>query len=228
MPEFEPVLLANVGKPDSHTLRAYEAGGGYQALKKVLKTLTPNDVKEQTKASGLRGRGGAGFPTGLKWSFLPKDSPKPRYLCVNADESEPGTYKDRVIIERDPHQLIEACVVSAHAIRSKRCFIYVRGEFHEGIRTLEKAVAEAYAAMEFCLSQPLEVVDRERTYGRLARICMHLNRFDEATTWLAKMESASSRPFRNALERKHAALLNGEADDPRALGMMRAISDEAR
>src|SRR5262252_3947637 len=98
------------------------------------------------KTSGLRGRGGAGFPTGLKWSFLPKDNPKPRYLCVNADESEPGTYKDRLLIEKDPHQLIEAFVISTHAIRSKSCFIYIRGEFWQGIRTLEKAVDEAYAA----------------------------------------------------------------------------------
>ena len=101
---------------------------------------------ETVKKSGLRGRGGAGFPTGVKWSFLPKDSDKPRYLCVNADESEPGTYKDRLIIERDPHQLIEATVVSGHAIRCQKAFIYVRGEFHEGIRTLEKALAEACAA----------------------------------------------------------------------------------
>jgi NADH-quinone oxidoreductase subunit F len=98
------------------------------------------------KKSGLRGRGGAGFPTGTKWGFLPKDGAKPRYLCVNADESEPGTYKDRVFIERDPHRLIEATVVSAHAIRSKTAFVYIRGEFHEGYRILDRALQEATAA----------------------------------------------------------------------------------
>src|SRR4029450_4835578 len=105
-----------------------------------------DEIVETVKKSGLRGRGGAGFPTGVKWSFLPKDNPKPRYLCGNADESEPGTYKDRVIIEKDPHRLIEATVVSSHAIRCQRAFIYVRGEFHQGIAILEKALAEAYDA----------------------------------------------------------------------------------
>lgn len=140
----ETFLLQNVWKPDSTALATYRAAGGYANLKRHLETA-PDDIIETLKKSNLRGRGGAGFPTGMKWSFLPKND-KPRYLCVNADESEPGTYKDRLIIERDPHQLIEACIVSSHAIRAKHCFIYVRGEFHEGIRTLERALAEAYAA----------------------------------------------------------------------------------
>ena len=108
--------------------------------------MSPDEIVDLVKKSALRGRGGAGFPTGLKWTFLPKDSPKPRYLCLNADESEPGTFKDRLLIENDPHQVIESCIVSTHAIRSKLCFIYIRGEFWQGIRTLEKAVKEAYAA----------------------------------------------------------------------------------
>ncbi len=141
----EQILLRNVFKQDSASLATYKAGGGYQHLEKHLRT-SPDEIVETVKKSTLRGRGGAGFPTGLKWSFLPKDNPKPRYLCVNADESEPGTFKDRLLIERDPHQLIEACIVSAHAIRSQLCFIYIRGEFVEGIRILEKAVGEAYAA----------------------------------------------------------------------------------
>jgi NADH-quinone oxidoreductase subunit F len=141
----DPVLLRNVYKKDSASLPTYEAGGGYRNLKKHL-SMKPEEIIEAVKRSALRGRGGAGFPTGMKWGFLPKDNPKPRYLCVNADESEPGTYKDRLIIERDPHQLLEACVVSAHAIGSRTCFIYIRGEFVEGIRILEKAVQEAYAA----------------------------------------------------------------------------------
>jgi NADH-quinone oxidoreductase subunit F len=141
----DPVLFRNVWKNDSATLEAYKAGGGYANLKKHL-SMSPDEIIDIVKKSTLRGRGGAGFPTGLKWSFLPKDNPKPRYLCVNADESEPGTYKDRVIIENDPHQLVEATVVAAHAIRSKQAFIYIRGEFHEGFRTLDKAVRDAYAA----------------------------------------------------------------------------------
>jgi NADH-quinone oxidoreductase subunit F len=141
----ETILLKNVFKPNSASLEVYKQGGGYAHLKKYL-AMSPDEIVDIVKKSTLRGRGGAGFPTGLKWSFLPKDNPKPRYLCVNADESEPGTYKDRLILENDPHQLLEACVVSCHAIRSKSCYIYVRGEFHEAIAILEKAVAEAYAA----------------------------------------------------------------------------------
>jgi NADH-quinone oxidoreductase subunit F len=141
----ETILLRNCWKQDSVAIETYKAGGGYANLKKNL-SLPPEQIIETVKKSALRGRGGAGFPTGLKWSFLPKDSPKPRYLVVNADESEPGTYKDRLIIEKDPHQLVEACIVSSHAIRCRLAFIYIRGEFHQGIRTLEKAIAEAYAA----------------------------------------------------------------------------------
>lgn len=138
------VLLRNVFQPDSTSIDAYKQSGGYANLEKYLR-MSPDHIIEEVKKSTLRGRGGAGFPTGLKWSFLPKDNPKPRYLCVNADESEPGTFKDRLLMERDPHQLIEACIVSCHAIRSKSCYIYIRGEFVEGIRILEKAVAEAHA-----------------------------------------------------------------------------------
>jgi NADH-quinone oxidoreductase subunit F len=141
----ETILLRNCWKANSTSIDVYKQGGGYSNLKKHL-SMSPDAIIDEVKKSGLRGRGGAGFPTGLKWSFLPKDNPKPRYLCVNADESEPGTYKDRLLIEKDPHQLIEAFVVSTHAIRSKSCFIYIRGEFWQGIRTLEKAVDEAYAA----------------------------------------------------------------------------------
>src|SRR3712207_4052795 len=119
---------------------AYRRNGGYAAVEKAFK-MAPADVVEEVKKSSLRGRGGAGFPTGMKWSFLPKDV-MPRYLCVNADESEPGTYKDRLIIEKDPHQLLEATIVSAYAIRCTKAFIYVRGEFHEGLRVLRRALDE--------------------------------------------------------------------------------------
>jgi NADH-quinone oxidoreductase subunit F len=141
----EHVLFQNVWKENSTSIDVYRASGGYAKLGEWLKR-PPEEIVETVKKSGLRGRGGAGFPTGMKWSFLPKDSPKPRYMCVNADESEPGTYKDRVILERDPHRLLEAIVVSCHAIRSKTAYIYIRGEFHVGARTLEKALAEARAA----------------------------------------------------------------------------------
>ena len=140
----EHILFANVWKPNSTALSVYEEGGGYAKLGEWLKR-EPEAIIDEVKKSSLRGRGGAGFPTGMKWSFLPKDNPKPRYMCVNADESEPGTYKDRVILEKDPHRLIEGTVVSCHAIRSKTAYIYIRGEFHEGARTLEKALAEARA-----------------------------------------------------------------------------------
>jgi NADH-quinone oxidoreductase subunit F len=141
----ETILFKNVWKDDPRSIETYKASGGYRNLKKYL-SMSPDEIVDIVKKSTLRGRGGAGFPTGLKWSFLPKDSPKPRYLCVNADEAEPGTYKDRVIIEQDPHQLIESTVVSCHAIRSKKAFVYIRGEFHVGYRILETALAEARAA----------------------------------------------------------------------------------
>jgi NADH-quinone oxidoreductase subunit F len=142
---MERILTRNVDKENSQSIDVYEAGGGYQALRKAVKTLSPDQVTEEVKKSGLRGRGGAGFPTGLKWTFMPKDSPKPAYLIMNADESEPGTFKDRVLMERDPHLVVEGCMVSAYAIRARICFIYIRGEYVYATRVLEKAIAEAYA-----------------------------------------------------------------------------------
>jgi len=127
-----------------HTLTGYQAKGGYEVLKKALK-LQPQQIIDEVKASGLRGRGGAGFPTGTKWGFLPKNN-EPRYLLCNADEGEPGTCKDRVMMERAPHQLIEGMVISGHAVGSKKGYIYVRGEYVHVIRILETAVKEAYAA----------------------------------------------------------------------------------
>jgi len=141
----EKLLLRNVGRENSHTLDVYTANGGYQALKKALSGMTPEAVLEEVKASGLRGRGGAGFPTGMKWSFLPKMGDKPRYLCVNADESEPGTFKDRLLIERDPHLVLEGIILSSFAIHCHTAFFYIRGEFQKGARIFEQAIAEAYA-----------------------------------------------------------------------------------
>ncbi|ASP93772.1 NADH-quinone oxidoreductase subunit NuoF [Sinorhizobium meliloti] len=141
---FEPVLLRNVDLPDGHLLSTYEAGGGYRALRKALGEYTPDEIVELVKESNLRGRGGAGFPTGMKWSFVPKAAGKPKYLCCNADEGEPGTFKDRIIMERDPHQLIEGLAVSAYAIGAETAYVYIRGEYVTAIRRMEQAIAEAH------------------------------------------------------------------------------------
>src|SRR5204863_26052 len=131
--------------PDLRQLDVYLQHGGYAATRKALTTCKPEQLVEMVKASNLRGRGGAGFPTGMKWSFLPKQSEKPVYLAVNADESEPGTFKDREIIEDDPHQLLEGIIISAYAIRCHTAYVYIRGEFARGVRVLEEAIAEARA-----------------------------------------------------------------------------------
>ncbi|MCC7345528.1 MAG: NADH-quinone oxidoreductase subunit NuoF [Deltaproteobacteria bacterium] len=141
---MEKILTKNFGLKDSHTLAVYESTGGYGALKKLF-AMQPKDVVEEVKQSGLRGRGGAGFPTGMKWSFVPQDNPKPKYLCVNADESEPGTFKDRYILELDPHRLIEGIIICCFAIRSHTAYIYIRGEFVFPYHRIEAAVREAYA-----------------------------------------------------------------------------------
>jgi NADH-quinone oxidoreductase subunit F len=147
MPTHELILTKNMSDPNyTGSLRDYERVGGYTALKKVLGKIAPADITEMVKKSGLRGRGGAGFPTGIKWSFIPKDHPGPRYLCCNADESEPGTFKDRQLIERDPHQMIEGMVIACYAIGCETGYIYIRGEFVLGAKILEAALAEARAA----------------------------------------------------------------------------------
>jgi NADH-quinone oxidoreductase subunit F len=143
---FEPVLTSHVREPNSHTLDFYVAKlRGYEGLRKAL-TLKPNDIIEQVKASGLRGRGGAGFPTGMKWQFVLKDTPKPKYICCNADESEPGTFKDHVLMERNPHLLIEGCAIGCYAIGAKVAYIYIRGEFYHVQQVLEAEIAKAYKA----------------------------------------------------------------------------------
>jgi NADH-quinone oxidoreductase subunit F len=147
MAKAELILTRNMSQPGySGSLADYERAGGYQALRKVLGKVPPGDVTEMVKKSGLRGRGGAGFPTGVKWGFLPKDYQGPRYLCCNADESEPGTFKDRQLIERDPHQMLEGIAIACYAIGAETAYIYIRGEFVLGARVLEKALAEARAA----------------------------------------------------------------------------------
>ena len=135
---MENILL----KDNVAGLEGYFACGGYRPLKKAL-ALKPADVIEEVRKSGLRGRGGAGFPTGLKWSFIPKDAPGPRYLVCNADEGEPGTFKDRELLLRNPHALIEGMAIAAYAIGAAHGYIYIRGEFAAEARLLEKAIAEA-------------------------------------------------------------------------------------
>src|SRR5438270_103036 len=147
MPKYELILLKNMTQPGyTGSLADYEHAGGYQALRKVLGKIAPAEVTELVKKSGLRGRGGAGFPTGVKWGFLPKVYQGPRYLCCNADESEPGTFKDRQLIERDPHQILEGIVLACYAIGAETAYIYIRGEFVLGARILEQAIAEARTA----------------------------------------------------------------------------------
>jgi NADH-quinone oxidoreductase subunit F len=140
-----PVLTAHWDEPDSFTLAGYERVGGYQGLRKAL-AMQPDDVIAAVKTSVLRGRGGAGFPTGVKWSFIPQGDGKPHYLTVNADESEPGTCKDVPLMMATPHTLIEGAIITCYAIRAGHAFIYVRGEVLQVVRRLQLAVAEAYEA----------------------------------------------------------------------------------
>src|SRR5690606_20560586 len=137
------LLLTLIDVPGIQTYEVYRQKGGYRAVEKALKTLTPDEVVEEVKASGLRGRGGAGFPTGMKWSFLAKPEGVPRYLVCNADESEPGTFKDRYLMTHIPHALIEGMIVSSYALGAHTSYIYVRGEMMPQIRILERAIAEA-------------------------------------------------------------------------------------
>jgi NADH-quinone oxidoreductase subunit F len=145
MADYEPVLLRRVGKPNSQALETYRADGGYRALAKALNEMAPAQVAETVKNSGLRGRGGAGFPTGVKWTFLPKDHPGPIYLCVNADESEPCTFNNRILMEEDPHQVLEGILLACFATRATTAYIYVRYEYGRAFRTMQKAVDELYA-----------------------------------------------------------------------------------
>ncbi|MCB0524707.1 MAG: NADH-quinone oxidoreductase subunit NuoF [Saprospiraceae bacterium] len=138
------LLLGNVHVEGINTYEVYRKHGGYSSVEKALKKMTPDEVVEEVKKSGLRGRGGAGFPTGLKWSFLAKPEGVPRYLVCNADESEPGTFKDRYLMEKIPHLLIEGMITASYALGANTSFIYIRGEYSWILFILEKAIAEAY------------------------------------------------------------------------------------
>ncbi len=145
MADTVKVISKRFGIPNSHTIDVYLANDGYVALEKALKQMQPDEVTEEVKKSALRGRGGAGFPTGLKWSFVPKGSPKPKYIVCNADESEPGSFKDRSVMIEDPHSLIEGCLLAAYALGAKTSYIYVRGEYGWIQDILDVALDEARA-----------------------------------------------------------------------------------
>ena len=139
------LLLEHANVPGIETFEVYRKNGGYRSVEKALKTMSPQNVVEEVQASGLRGRGGAGFPTGMKWSFLAKPEGVPRYLLCNADESEPGTFKDRYLMEKLPHLLIEGMIVSSYALGCNQSYIYIRGEYMWVLEIVEKAINEAYA-----------------------------------------------------------------------------------
>lgn len=139
------LLLEHVNVPGIESYDVYRKHGGYRSVEKALKTMSPQNVVEEVQASGLRGRGGAGFPTGMKWSFLAKPEGVPRYLLCNADESEPGTFKDRYLMEHIPHLLVEGMIVSSYALGCNQAYIYIRGEYMWVLEIVEKAIAEAYA-----------------------------------------------------------------------------------
>ncbi len=159
------VLSEYFGDAAARSYKGWVERGGYKALKKVL-GMSPADVVEEVKASGLRGRGGAGFPTGVKWSFMPKDKSNPHYLCCNADESEPGTFKDREIMRWTPHAVIEGCAIAQHAIQAEITYIYIRGEFTEPLRIMAAALEEAYQ----------EGVLGENAMGSGQRLDMYIHR----------------------------------------------------
>jgi NADH-quinone oxidoreductase subunit F len=144
-PAETPVISRRWGIKDSHKIDVYLQHDGYKALEKALREMTPASIIDEVKKSNLRGRGGAGFPTGMKWSFVPKDSPKPKYVICNADESEPGTCKDRPLMEMDPHQMIEGITIAGRAIAAHMGFIYIRGEYRYVLDIVQTALEEAYA-----------------------------------------------------------------------------------
>jgi NADH-quinone oxidoreductase subunit F len=144
MPDFEPVLFRRILNNADISLDAYRADGGYRALTKVVNELSREQVIQVVKDAGLRGRGGAGFPCGAKWGFLPKDHPGPIFMCVNADESEPCTFNNRILMEQDPHQVLEGIILACYATRATTAYLYVRYEYGRSFRTMQRAVDEAY------------------------------------------------------------------------------------
>ena len=139
---MEKIILKDI--PDLDNIKVYIAQGGYSALKKAVTKMSSDEVIEEVKKSGLKGRGGACFPTGMKWSFMPKGNEKPKFLCCNGDESEPGSFKDREIFEKNPHQFIEGALIAAYAMGIGAVYVYIRGEYWKWINIMEDCVADAY------------------------------------------------------------------------------------
>jgi NADH-quinone oxidoreductase subunit F len=146
MADFKPVLLRRILRKASPSLDAYRADGGYRALSKAVLEMQPAQVVQVVKDSGLRGRGGAGFPCGVKWTFLPKDHPGPIYMCINGDESEPCTFNNRILMEDDPHQILEGIILSCYATRATTAYLYIRYEYGPATRAMQRAIDEAYQA----------------------------------------------------------------------------------
>ena len=182
MTKLVPVLSAHWDEKDSFTIEAYTRHGGYKASQKAL-AMEPDAVIQLVKDSGLRGRGGAGFPTGMKWGFIPQGDNKEHYLVVNADESEPGTCKDTPLLMANPHVLIEGCIIAAHAIRAKTAFIYIRGEVTHVVRRVNQAIEDAYKAGH--LGKGIEIVLH---VGAGAYIC------GEETALLDSLEGFRGQP----------------------------------
>ncbi len=185
----EPIITANWGNPDVVGIDGYVAAGGYESLRTAL-GMTSADLIDVVKASGLRGRGGAGFPTGVKWSFVPQDTGKPTYAVANFDESEPGTFNNRELIERDPHQFLEGLAIATYAIGSHEAYVYCRGEFLWPDQVLERAIAEAYAKGVFGddvlgSGYPMNVIQHR---GAGAYIC------GEETALLSSLEGFRGQP----------------------------------
>lgn len=140
------IVMKNAAIEDSHRINGYMKNGGYEALKKAMEEFQPEQIIEEVKKANLRGLGGAGFPAGMKWSFVPKITEKPKYLVVNADEGEPGTFKDRYILEKDPHMLLEGIIITCYAVGIHTAYIYIRGEYIKPAKILEESIQEAYDA----------------------------------------------------------------------------------
>src|SRR5580658_5291187 len=143
--DTKPVLMKGIGELNLRSIDVYKSQGGYEMLERAVKTMQPADIVSIVDKSGLRGRGGAGFPTGRKWQFLP-DNGEPRYMVCNSDEAEPGTFKDHMLLEETPHQIIEGILIGAYAIGCEHSYIYIRGEFKRGYEIMRAAVAQARAA----------------------------------------------------------------------------------
>jgi NADH-quinone oxidoreductase subunit F len=187
---FRKILTPHIAEDDCHTLNFYQSKGGYSQAKKSLVEQQPDDLIDLVKAANLRGRGGAGFPTGVKWSFVPKSSDKPKYLVVNADESEPGTFKDRVIMEKNPHLLLEGILICCKAVNIQTAYIYIRGEFVFATQRLQQAIDEAYDAGILgndCLGSGLHI-DVTVHRGAGAYIC------GEETGMLTSLEGDRGQP----------------------------------